>query len=34
MINLSFGESRLIAQARDVSGYEIKSQENLIKGLS
>ena len=34
MINLSFGELRLIAQARNVSGYENKSQEDLIKTLS
>ena len=34
MINLSFDELRLIAQIRNISGYEHKSKENLIKVLS
>ena len=34
MINLSFDELRLIAQARNTSGYESKSKEDLIKALS
>ena len=34
MINLSFDELRLIAQARNTSGYENKSKEDLIKALS
>ena len=34
MINLSFDELRLIAQIRNISGYENKSKEDLIKALS
>ena len=34
MINLSFDELRLIAQIRNVSNYENKSKEDLIKALS
>ena len=34
MINLSFDELRLIAQVRNISGYENKSKEELIKALS
>ena len=34
MINLSFDELRLIAQVRNISGYENKSIEELIKALS
>ena len=34
MINLSFDELRLIAQVRNVSVYENKSREDLIKALS
>ena len=34
MINLSFFELRLIAEARNISGYENKSKEDLIKALS
>ena len=34
MINLSFDELRLIAQIRNISGYESKSKEDLIKALS
>ena len=34
MINLSFDELRLIAQIRNISDYENKSKENLIKALS
>ena len=34
MINLSFDELRLIAQVRNISGYENKSKEDLIKALS
>ena len=34
MINLSFDELRLIAQIRNVSDYESKSKEDLIKALS
>ena len=34
MINLSFDELRLIAQARNVSDYENKSKEDLMKALS
>ena len=33
MINLSFDEVRLIAQVRNISGYENKSREDLIKAL-
>ena len=34
MINLSLGELRLIAQIRNMSDYENKSKEDLIKALS
>ena len=34
MINLSFDELRLIAQVRNISNYENKSKEDLIKALS
>ena len=34
MINLSFHELRLIAQLRNISDYENKSKEDLIKALS
>ena len=34
MINLSFDELRLVAQVRNISGYENKSKEDLIKALS
>ena len=34
MINLSFDELRLIAQVRNISGYENKSKEDFIKALS
>ena len=34
MINLSFDELRLIAQVRNISDYENKSKEDLIKALS
>ena len=34
MINLSFDELRLIAQIRNISDYENKSKEDLIKTLS
>ena len=34
MINLSFDELRLIAQNRNISDYENKSKEDLIKALS
>ena len=34
MINLSFNELRLIAQLRNISDYESKSKEDLIKALS
>ena len=34
MINLSFDELRLIAQRRNISEYENKSKEDLIKVLS
>ena len=34
MINLSIDELRLIAQARNISDYENKSKEDLIKTLS
>ena len=34
MINLSFDELRLIAQVRNISSYENKSREDLIKALS
>ena len=34
MINLSFDELRLIAQARNINDYEKKFKEDLIKALS
>ena len=34
MRNLSFDELRLIAQLRNISNYENKSKEDLIKALS
>ena len=34
MINLSFDKLRLIAQIRNISGYENKSKDDLIKALS
>ena len=34
MINLSLDELRLIAQIRNMSNYENKSKEDLIKALS
>ena len=34
MINLLFDELKLIAQVRNISNYENKSQEDLIKALS
>ena len=34
MINLSLDELRLIAQIRNISDYENKSKEDLIKALS
>ena len=34
MINLSFDELKLITQIRNISGYENKSKEDLIKALS
>ena len=34
MINLSFDELKLIAQSRNISDYENKSKEDLIKALS
>ena len=34
MINISFDELRLIAQRRNISDYENKSKEDLIKVLS
>ena len=34
MINLSFDELRLIAQIRNISDYENKSKDDLIKALS
>ena len=34
MINLSFDELRLIAQVRNISDYENKSKDDLIKALS
>ena len=33
-INLSFDELRLIAQCRNISDYENKFKEDLMKGLS
>ena len=34
MINLSLNESKLVAQFRNMSDYENKSEEDLIKALS
>ena len=34
MINLSFDELRLIAQIRNISDYQNKSKEDLIKAIS
>ena len=34
MIDLLFNELRLIAQIRNISDYENKSKEDLIKSLS
>ena len=34
MVNLSLDELRLIAQNRNISDYENKSGEDLIKALS
>ena len=34
MINLSFDELRLLAQIRNISNYESKSKEDLIKAFS
>ena len=34
MVNLSFDGLRLIAQIRNISDYEKKSKEDLIKALS
>ena len=34
MINLSFDELRLIAQLRNISDYENRSKEGLIKAVS
>ena len=34
MINLSFDELRLIAQIGNISDYENKSKEDLIKALN
>ena len=34
MLNLSFDELRLIAQIRNITSYENKSKEDLIKALS
>ena len=34
MINLSFNKLKLIAQVRNISDYENKSKEDLIKALS
>ena len=34
MINLSFDELRLVTQIRNISDYENKSKEDLIKALS
>ena len=33
MINLSFNELKLTAQYRNISDYETKSKEDLIKAL-
>ena len=34
MINLSLNELKLIAQSRNISDYESKSEKDLIKALS
>ena len=34
MVNLSFDKLRLITQIRNISDYENKSKEDLIKALS
>ena len=34
MINLSFDKLRLMAEIRNISDYENKSKDDLIKGLS
>ena len=34
IINLSFDELKLIAQVRNISGYENESKEDLVKALS
>ena len=34
MINLSIDELKLIAQTRNISDYENKSKEDLIRALS
>ena len=34
MINLSLNELKLIVQGRNISNYENKSKEDLIKALS
>ena len=34
MINLPFDELKLIPQVRNISSYENKSKEDLIKALS
>ena len=34
MINVSFDQLRLIAQIRNISNYENKSKEDLMKALS
>ena len=34
MINLSLNELKLIAQIRNISDYENKSKEDLIKALN
>ena len=34
MINLSLNELKLIAQVRNISNYEKKSEEDLVKALS
>ena len=34
MINLSLDKLKLIAQSRNISDYENKSEKNLVKALS
>ena len=34
MINLSFNELKLVAQYENISDYESKSKEDLVKALS